>query len=68
VFAEEVDKFRALKAAVPRLDDLAERAAIDLARQEVEERRKVGFVELFGRRELPQDRPEFAGVAVGSPD
>jgi hypothetical protein len=37
---------------------MAQRAAVELARQKFEEFAEIGAVELLGRRELPEHRAE----------
>src|SRR6266478_1812264 len=59
VLAQEVGEGGRIKAAVAGFDDVAQPPSVDLARQELEERRQIGGVELLGRRELPEDRPEL---------
>src|ERR1700704_3984095 len=40
------------------LDHMAQRAPLELARQQLEKLAKVSFVEFLGRRELPQYRTQ----------
>ena len=49
------------------LDDMAERPAAALARQQVEEGGEIVLVEARRRRQLPQDRPELGAELEHAP-
>ena len=57
-FPQQRDEFRHGKTVVAHLDHMAQRAALELARQQLEKFAEIGIVELLGRRELPQHRAE----------
>ena len=58
VLAEQSYELRRRKRGVPHLNRVAQPEPIELRRQHGQKRGKVGGVELLGRRELPQDRPQ----------
>ncbi len=58
VLADERDEFGYAKAVVTHLDHMAQRAAVELARQQLKKLAKIGAVEFLGRRELPEHRAE----------
>src|SRR5262245_4805088 len=55
---DQGDELGHAKTVVPDFDDMAQRAAVELARQQLQEFAEIGAVELFGRRELPEHRAE----------
>jgi hypothetical protein len=57
--AQQRNEFRHAKAVMADLHDMPQPAAVDLARQQVEEGTEVGRVELLRRRELPEHRAEL---------
>ena len=57
-FAQQRYERRRAETVVSHLDDMAQRTAVKRRREEFEEAAEVRFVELFRRRELPQQRPE----------
>ena len=56
---QQVGEGRRCEAPMAYFDDMANRAAVELMRQQFEEGTEAGFVESHPRRELPQDRPEL---------
>ena len=52
------DELRHREAVVPNFDDMAQRAAVEFARQQLEELAEIGRVEFLGRRELPEHRTQ----------
>src|SRR5579871_3924180 len=57
-FTQQRNKGRSAETVVPYLDDVTQLAAVDLARQQLQEFTEIGFVEFLGRRELPEHRAE----------
>ena len=57
-FAQQRDEFRHEEAVMAHLDDVAQPQPVLLLGQQLEERAEVGFVELLGRRELPEQGTE----------
>src|SRR5207237_9374285 len=54
------EEFWRAKALMPHLNDVADRAAPDLLRQQFQKRREIRRVECLERRELPQEGAELA--------
>ena len=67
VLAQQGDELRRAERIVAHLHDVAQLAAVELVRQQRQEGAEVGGVELLGRRELPQDRPELV-AQLGTPE
>ena len=59
VIARHSDEGRRLEGVVADFDDVAQRVAIELVRQQIEEGAEVCFIKLFMRRKLPEQRAEF---------
>src|SRR6516164_3872462 len=59
MLARERDELRHEEALMAHLDGVAKLQAILLLRQERKEGAEILLLELLGRRELPQDRPEL---------
>ena len=58
MLAQQRDERRRAETVISHFDHMAQGEAIELAWQQVEKGAEVGFVELLGRRELPQYRPK----------
>jgi len=56
--AQQRDEVRHAETVVAHLDHMAQRAALERTRQQLEKFSKIRLVEFLGRRELPQDRAE----------
>jgi len=56
--AQQRDEIRRAETVVAHFHHMTQCAAFELARQQFEKFAEIGFVELFGRRELPQHRTE----------
>ena len=56
---QQIGKGRRGETRMPHLDDMAQRAAVDLVRQQRQKCREAGLVEAQERGELPQDRAEL---------
>ena len=56
--AQERNEFGSAEACVPHLDHVPQRPPFGAPRQQFQEFAEIGGIELFGRRELPEHRPQ----------